>query len=86
MMLHFPSTWTWMQLAQEKLQIFISQSSLSKTKAEGSKIKTFTQEELSSISQSTMARFIVFFSCGSEIGCLGTSVLSVLHKQTLRQG
>lgn len=49
MMLQFPPSWTWMQLAQEQPQIFISQSSLSKAKAEGSKIKTFSKEKLSSI-------------------------------------
>lgn len=48
MVLQFPS-WTWVQLAQEQLQIFIFQSSLSKPKAECSKIKTFTQEKLSSM-------------------------------------
>lgn len=29
-----------------------------------------------------MATFIVYFSCGSEICCLDTSILSGLHKQT----
>ena len=30
-----------------------------------------------------MARFIVYFSCGSEIRCLDTSILAGLQKQTL---